>query len=239
MIMAFVKGIPHVNFEINKEMDYWAVKEFLTFDPEDSFSNSILFAHPNLNGAKSFNYEERIDFYNKYVDQVYENICDVLAQVKTRIQENWDTVETEFLEKTQKIFMGHPWPEGAYVGFLSIFNCNPRFLNQKTFQVYYEHPEGPVYVCAHEMLHFMFYDYLEKHPELVEGFSEALIWYLSEIFNVVILETPEFVKITGNSNPQPYKKHVEFIPKFRGLWKSEKDVFWFIKNGLELLQSLL
>lgn len=239
MTMAYIKGLPHVNFEINKEMDYWAVKEFLTFAPEDSFSNSILSILPNLNEAKSLNDGERIDFYNKYVDQVYETKENILAQVQTQIQTNWHAVETKFLEETQKIFNGHPWPEGAYVGFLSIFNCNPRFLNQKTFQVYYEHPEGPVYVCAHEMLHFMFYDYLEKHPELMEGFSEALIWHLSEIFNVIILEIPEFVKITGNANPQPYKKHVESIPKFRELWKSEKDVFRFIKNGLELLQSLL
>lgn len=236
--MAYIKSTPHVNFEINKEMDYWTVNEFLTFDLEDSFSNSILSAHPNLNEAKSLNDTERIDFYNKYVDQVYETEENILAKVQTKIQKNWDTVETEFLGKTQIIFNGHPWPEGAYVGFLSIFNCNPRFLYQKTFQIYYKHPEGSLYVCAHEMLHFMFYDYLERHLKLVEGFSEALIWHLSEIFNVIILETPELVEITGNSNPQPYKKHVEFIPKFRKLWRKNQDFPQFIQRGAILLQNL-
>lgn len=234
--MGYINNKPHVNFEINKEMDYWTVKEFLTFDPEDTFSETILAQHPKLKKAKELNDDAKIDFFNKYVDQVYEEKSQELQETQEEIQSKWNHVEEAFLSRTKKLFNGHEWPEGAYVGFLSIFNCNPRFLNQKTFQVYYKHLEGPVYVGAHEMLHFMFYDYVEKHPNLMESADESLLWNLSEIFNVVILETPEFAEITNNPDPKPYKKHEEILPKFRNIWKKSENVDPFIQESSEALQ---
>jgi hypothetical protein len=234
--MGYMNNKPHVNFEINKEMDYWTVKEFLIFDPEDTFSETILTLHPKLKEAKKLDDNAKVEFFNKYVDQTYTDKAEELEQAQEKIQSKWDNVEKDFLDKTEKLFSGHKWPEGAYVGFLSIFNCNPRFLNQKTFQVYYKHPEGPVYVGAHEMLHFMYYDYVEKHPNLIENPDDSLLWNLSEIFNVVILETPEFVKITDNPNPEPYKKHEEILPDFRSIWEESKDVDRFIQRSSEALK---
>ncbi|MBD3366266.1 hypothetical protein GF360_02890 [candidate division WWE3 bacterium] len=235
--MGYINNKPHVNFEINKEMDYWTVKEFLTFDSKDTFSETILALHPRLKETKDLEGDSKIEFFNKYVDQVYEEKSQELHETQEKIQRKWNNVEDTFLDKAKELFNGHEWPEGAYVGFLSIFNCNPRFLNQKTFQVYYKHPEGPVYVGAHEMLHFMFYDYVDKHPGLIEDANDSLLWNLSEIFNVVILETPEFVDITGNHKPEPYKKHEDILPDFRDIWKESENVDEFIQRSSEATRS--
>lgn len=212
--MSFKNNKPHVNFEINKELDYWTVGEFLTFDPDNPISNSILDTHSNLKDALNLDDAKKTSFYKNYVDKVYTEKEEELINIKRDLQKSWDLVEQEFLDETAKIFNNHPWPKGSYTGFLSVFNCNPRFLEEKTFQIYYKHPEGPIYVCAHEMLHFMFYDYLEKNPELTENFSESMTWDLSEMFNVVLLERPEFVGITGNSNPRPYDEHEKLLSDF-------------------------
>ncbi len=233
--MPFENNKPHVNFEINKDMDYWVLKEFLTFNPEDNFSNNILLSYPKLKEAEKLNKDSKNLFFKNYVDQLYIDNEIKLVDIKEKTQKSWDLIEGIFLEKVQNLFNGHPWPDGAYVGFLSLFNCNPRFLDNKTFQVYYKHPEGLVYVSAHEMLHFMFYDYLEKNPDLTKNVSESVVWDLSEIFNVVVLERPEFVEITGNYYPKPYEEHETQITKFRELIKNSENVDSFIKASVRLL----
>jgi len=233
--MPFENNKPHVNFEINKDMDYWVLKEFLTFNPEDNFSNNILLSYPKLKEAEKLNKDSKNLFFKNYVDQLYIDNEIKLVDIKEKTQKSWDLIEGIFLEKVQNLFNGHPWPDGAYVGFLSLFNCNPRFLDNKTFQVYYKHPEGLVYVSAHEMLHFMFYDYLEKNPDLTKNVSESVVWDLSEIFNVVVLERPEFVEIIGNSRPRPYEKHETQITKFRELIKNSENIDSFIKASVRLL----
>ena len=233
--MAFENNKPHVNFEINKEMDYWTAGEFLTFDPNDIFSNSILITNPKLKDAQKLGDKAKITFYKNYVDQIYKDKESEITSSKNEVQKLWNLIEKRFLDRTQELFNGHIWPEGAYIGFLSIFNCNPRFLNEKTFQVYYVHSEGLVYVCAHEMLHFMFYDYIEKNSALTKNLPESVIWNLSEILNVVILEKPEFAELTGNFYPKPYQKHETQIKKFRELIKNSENIDSFIKKSVRLL----
>lgn len=233
--MAFINGKPHLNIEIDQDMDLWTVKEFLSFDPEDMFSKTILDLNPNLEKAHKLEDREKENFYKKYINRVYNEKGSTIENGKNQLQKDWDNIENKFLTITQKLFNEHPWPEGAYVGFLSIFNCNPRFLSQKTFQCYYNHPEGLVYVVAHEMLHFMFFDYVDHYKELLKNFSESEIWKLSEIFNIVILSLPEFVDLTNNPNPKPYPKHKDLIPDFKKLWNVENNLDRFLKKAAKFL----
>jgi len=233
--MVYVNNKPHVCFKLNKDIDYWVLGEFLTFDSDDNFSNNILLINPKLKEARELDNDSKNLFFKNYVDQLYIDKEAILIDVKEKTQKSWDLIERVFLERVQNLFNGQLWPNGSYVGFLSLFNCNPRFLDEKTFQVYYDHPEGLVYVSAHEMLHFMFYDYLEKNPDLSKNISESVIWELSEIFNVLVLERPEFVEITGNHCPKPYEKHETQITKFRELIKNSENMDSFIKVSVRLL----
>ncbi len=233
--MGFIDGQPQLIIVLDKDMEKWTLKEFLTYDPEDMFSNTILDLNTSLEKGRNFNKTDRESFFADCINKVYEKETNKLEDTKVKLQEDWNKVQDKFLNISSELFNGHGWPQGNYIGFLSIFNCNPRFIDQKSFQCYYKHQEGLVYVCAHEMLHFMFYSYLYSHPELIVGVSEMQIWKVSEIFNVVVLSFPEFVEVTKNPKPRPYPKHKELIPRFEKLWVEDSHVDSFIRNSFYLL----
>lgn len=207
---------PSLKFELNKEMDYWTAKEFV---------EPILKRHPELailNQTPKELWQKKI---KEYVDSYYVNNDQKIKATLEKTKTDWNNVSDQFYQEVDRLFEGHPWPKGEYVGFASIFDCNPRFLGNKTFQFFYNHQEGTIYVAAHEMLHFMFFDYAFKHfPKLIEDD----LWDISEIFNVIILSQPEFVAITSNKSPRVYPNHLKEIPKYTNLWKNSKNVKEFI-----------
>lgn len=235
LTMSFVDGRPKLKISLDKNMDKWALKEFLSYDPKDMFSNNILDLNPKLEDARSLYESDREHYFSDYVEGTYVDLKSILDEKVLETQKAWDSIQENFLSSCSALFSEHPWPKGAYIGFLSIFNCNPRFLEQKTFQCYYKHPEGCLYVCAHEMMHFMFYDYIDKHPELLLGASESKIWHLSEIFNIVILKSPQFVDLTRNPEPKPYPEHLHLIPGFEKIWSSSKNINSFIRSSVSIL----
>ena len=101
--MSFKNDKPHVNFEINKELDYWAVGEFLTFDPNDLISKNILDTHPNLKDALNLDSAEKTSFYKNYVDRMYAEKGEALIDTKKDLQKSWGLVEQEFLDETAKM----------------------------------------------------------------------------------------------------------------------------------------
>lgn len=97
---------------------------------------------------------------------------------------------------------------------ISPSSTNPRFLESKSFQVYYKHRQGTNHVIAHEMLHFVFFDYLHtKESEFNSKVAEHTIWLLSEWFNDLVLELPEFAKFRQHSKDS-YPEVNEFSKQF-------------------------
>ena len=151
----------------------------------------------------------------------------------------WDSISEEFYIITNNLFGGYEWPKGDYIGFISAFNGNPRFLKNKTFQVYYKHFAGPVYVTVHEMLHFIFYDYaLKKHTDLFKNkdTESGIFWDIAEIFNAVILHEPEFIKIHGLKKVLCYPEHEKIVTKARKIWRKENNIDEFIIKMYQILK---
>ena len=133
-----------------------------------------------------------------------------------------------------KVF-DHPWPKGLYVSYLSVFPCGPRFLENKTFQVFYL-TKNISLNTAHELLHFLFYDYFEKKfPEI--SLTEEKVWILSEVLNFLILDLPEFHAIFGASHSHPYPNHISIIENLKPEWENRKDLNSFLKSGLEVIEK--
>jgi hypothetical protein len=129
----------------------------------------------------------------------------------------------------------YPWPNGNYACYISIFNCNPRFIKEKEFQAYFRHPSTINYVCVHEMLHFIFYDYLEKcFSDEYKSLGDKSVWKLSEIINDVVLRLPEFVALTGQKNPPIYAETSEELKKYANLWDVSGDIGKFIEDFLKV-----
>ena len=159
---------------------------------------------------------------NKFVDDYYQEHETELETILTDFENSWQGCKEGFYRQVNKIFKNHLWPEGKYICYLSIFDCNPRFLRDKTFQVFFQHPQGICSVATHEMLHFIFYDYVEKKfPEAVTGIGKDKLWEVSEIFNVLVL--PDF---------KPYPDHVQLIPQYEKTWKATKDIDQFLRTTL-------
>ncbi|MBU1016914.1 MAG: hypothetical protein ABIJ82_02920 [Patescibacteria group bacterium] len=234
---------PKLKFKWDMEYDQWTGKEFLTFKDKDIFSNSILKDHPTLISCEKMESGTRKEFIDEFVEKYYEEHKWKRLGFLKRAKEDWAKIETAFFETTDKLFSRNPkggynWPKGNYICYLSIFNCNPRFIKEKEFQAYYKHPLGINFVCIHEMLHFIFYDYLEKNfSKQYKEYDERVIWKLSEVFNDVILRTDEFISLTKQKEPSIYAESREELVKYRKMWgKAKGSTEIFIKNYFSSLK---
>lgn len=190
------------------ELDKWTggVKDFY---------NSVTRDHPDIAQGVSI---------DNYVTRYYKTHNIELNDALTRMKNDWLEIEKRFFAIVDKLF-GTPWPEGKYICYLSIFNCNPRFIPTKDFQAFYKHPAGTNYVCCHEMLHFIFYDYFEKN-------FGGENWKLSEIFNDVVLRLPEFVAITHQKDPAIYAETQQELNDGVKLWQEAGSVKKFVTGYL-------
>jgi len=197
---------PRVRFRLNKNLDKKTAIDFLGFTYGGiNFANGILNVHPEIKKS----------IFN-YIDNFYKKKGRFLKRLANNFERKWRSREREFFETASKIFKNHPWPKGKYIGYISIFDCNPRFLENKTFQIFYKHKAGPVYVTAHELLHFVFYDYLtKKRKDLKRKLSDDNLWHLSEIINEIMLsslplKTILSIKTRINGYPE-FQNHVFYI----------------------------
>ena len=93
----------------------------------------------------------------------------------------------------------------------------PRFLDNKTFQIPYRHKK-PSYVpviVAHEMLHFMFYDYfLSRYKKYGADKYHMFVWNVSEIFNEVVQGSPKWLEVFGDS-ATGYPQHEKIVARLQ------------------------
>jgi len=235
---------PKLKFQLDVTYDQWTCKEFLSFKEDDIFSNSILKDHPELIKAKELDQEARKIFINNYIANYYTNHKDELNKAVTKAKNDWSKIENKFYEISAKLFgfknekgiYPYSWPDGNYVCYISIFNCNPRFIKEKEFQAFYKHTATTNYVCVHEMLHFIFYDYLEKNfNDEYKSLRENAIWKLSEVFDDVVLRLPEFIVLTGQKDSSIYAQTAKELEQNLCLWEQSGNVNTFIRLYLKLL----
>lgn len=229
-----------VEFKIDKNLDKQVAAWFIGIDFGGiDFSEGIFDVHPRLRELKNIKDKKLIkEKISKYFDAHYRDRTAELEEKAEEFQKEWNGVEGEFLKLTNLIFKNHPLPKGKYIGYLSIINCNPRFLEDKTFQVFYHHPRGVKYVTTHELLHFLFYDYaIKKRPEIFAGLGteEGVFWDLAEIFNSIVMAEPEFRKLHGQERVDVYPVHKECLKELTKLWEENKDIDEWLTDGHRIL----
>ncbi len=194
---------PKVKFLLNKTLDKKMAREFLSrnFRGGINFSLCILGTHPRI---------KRLIF--DYIDNFYKKYYSQLFKTASKFQKIWEKNSTAFFTATDVIFNHHPWPKGSYIAYISIFSCGPRFLEDKTFQVFYQNNKfQALHAIAHELLHFLFYDYIEKkRRDIKTKLNDEQLWRISEIVNEVLL-SPEYLGKTLRF-PTKCKGYPEFIP---------------------------
>ncbi|MCK4520729.1 hypothetical protein KAT95_02565 [Candidatus Parcubacteria bacterium] len=230
---------PNVKFLIEPEEDisvYFAFeKEAKIFDRWSIMEDYFFKKHLKIKSLKRMkNKKAKKKFLKNYVINCYKHRNILIKKRVKEAEKRWKKVEQKFFYLTDKLFQKYPWPKSDYRAFVTIWNIFPRDISKKTFQFPYK---GRIFkkveaIIAHEILHFLFYDYLFKYfPKYKKSQYSYSVWALSEAFNEAIMTEPEWRKIF-HLQLQPYPETVIVRKKIRELRKNKKTV-------KEILEKLL
>ena len=200
------------------------------------------FLPPNFQyiNSKKFTPAERnkmVEEYTKHIHNLYKK---EIKEGVTKTKKRWAKIENKFYRLVNKIFQGYHWPKGKYTGYTSIYNMFPRYIKEKTFFFPYKGMD-PRLTIAHEILHFIFFDYIKnkygvgEHTK-IKGKEPKYVWKISETFNVVIENWQPYMKLFGRKEKRtPY--HQGYKKMFREMtkqWTKEQNIKklldkWLIK----------
>jgi hypothetical protein len=167
-----------------------------------------------------------------YVDNWYKLNADNFNSELVKIKKEWSKVESYFFKEVDKIFNNYPWPKGKYLGYGSIWYCFPRDIKRRNFafpNTNYKKliPSQAIKVIAHEMLHFIEYDYLQKvyHLRASEYKDKNnIFWQFTENLNVLIENSKAWKPLMGNRESQPYFDCKELYLKMKKIWDNNNDI---------------
>lgn len=197
---------PKIKFIVDKNKDFLTFK---TFIKESKYGNSSLiecaffFFFPEL--KKYIKKEEKNGYFcvtdikaiKEFIDQKYEKNAQLIKKnIKVR-KFAWEKKENIYYELVKELFDEKYWPKGKYIAYSTIWGVYPKFLKEKTFQipVIKMNKEFAVSVIAHEMLHFVFYNYfLKNYPKYNIKNNSFFIWNVSEAFNEIVQNQPKWLK---------------------------------------------
>lgn len=216
-----------IKINLNKELDYGVYIDFHNHSQAGAdFGARIKQDHLNIN----------LENYKKYIDDFY-------LVHEAEILEKQEEINKALLEKQDKFFVALrelfsiDFSGQNYQGYLSIFNCNPRYLKTKTFQIYYKRELiDMLEVALHESMHFAFFEYLDKNfSKQIKDMNKnnGTLWELSEILNVIFLNLPSFQEILGKEEKLFYPNLKDKLDKAKIIWDSTKDVKMFVAKYLE------
>jgi len=221
-MIQYMETYPRLKFKISEERD---IQTFWTFIDEAEFSSG-----QTLKWAIT----EPYPFFKKYwkgntlvvekgvvkdfVARKYSEQIDKMRSSLGKTESAWECVKGEYFNLVTCVFEDRKWPDGKYFVYPTIWGMYPRFLEDKTFQIPFKGKSETfvMMAIAHEMLHFMFYDYLfSKRSELNTEENQMLVWHTSEIFNVVVQNSQSWISVFSDKTPgyPEHKDIVEYISR--------------------------
>lgn len=222
---------PKINFYLNQSMDLknaiGFVEHCITSGRKD---HARMFLPDQIEHILDSKYskKDRAKIIAEFTRKYYSDNKKSLQKGFAHMLLGWKRVEKRFFSLTNNLFKYHPWPKGNYRGFGTIFLMYPRIIDQKVFYfpLATHIPSSiRIKIIAHEMLHFMFFDYVLKNYGLKEGDKD--IWAISEAFNSVIEGWGPYQTISHGKS-KPYKEVKKIYAKMKQLWKQKQDIDWLI-----------
>ncbi len=180
----------------------------------------------------------------KFVDEFYQSHQSEIEQQVQKGQADWAEVETSFFAKVEEMFHSYPWPpslpenQNHYQAMGSIWNHFPRNIKHQRFSI----PANPEFtrlgannVIAHEMLHFITYDYLEKKYGLQPSeFRDPknpdnpdydnTFWQFTENLNALIEDDPVWAEFMDGKKAHIKPECKPLYDKMKVIWDQNKDI---------------
>jgi len=230
---------PNLKLIINVKKDTANAKDFVKYG---DFLNWFLPSNFQFIDSKKFSLAEKNKILTEYTKHIYKiNKKEITAGVE-QTKKQWSNVEKSFYKLVNKIFQGYPWPKGNYTGYASIYHMFPRHIEEKVFFFPYKSNKmDPRLVIAHEMLHFIFFDYIKNKYKIgehtkIKGKEPKYVWKISETFNVVMRNWQPYMKLFGiTKKEKPYHQGYErMFKKMTVQWSKEQNIKklldkWLIK----------
>jgi len=230
----------NLRFYFNKKLDELMAEEFFNVRGGGiDFGKGIIKIHPQLKSIKALkDTTQRKKAIHVYFNNYYRIHGTAMLHKIKSVQNTWRKQEQKYIAITEDFFGGFRFPKGSYIAYASIINCNPRFLESKTFQFFYKKPLADViHTITHELFHFIFFDFVEKKlKNEIKHLSEDQLWDLSEIFNVVVLRSPRYRRIINQQFVIPYPDHRRYIRQFEKAYKNSQNAEEFIRQGITIIK---
>lgn len=230
---------PKLTFKIDKEFDKKVFKDFADFDDESGmrmFEMFALYKYPELakyvvDGKVKISEEE----VGNFISTEYTKLADSMNNNIELIRSDWQKIERQFFALCDTLFENHPWPKETFTAYLTIWNMFPRYIQEGEFTVSGrdEWSRDTNNTAAHEMLHFLFYSFIQtNYPLLYSGKENSRIWNISEVFNILIMNRPDFLKILERRSKAYTPEHEAVV---RLIEKDFPGSNWTIKELMDRL----
>ncbi len=150
----------------------------------------IIEQYPQLESFDNVPTLSQEHFIKEEISNIYAHHKADLLNALNESRRLWINVEDRFETAVTDVFASFPWPEGDYKCYLSVIDVNAIIKAEKSFQLFYGMVSRDITntVIAHELLHFMFYSYMERYPEM----DKINLWKMTETFNKFIQNTDRF-----------------------------------------------
>jgi hypothetical protein len=217
----------HVTYSLNKELDKNIALSFLGVSAGGlDFTKSVIGPHPELDPILSLDEPGKKQLISTHFDTFYTLRADELQQALDQSSKLWSNVEEPFFSFALNLF-GNKISPKKYTGFISIVNCNPRFVEDNSFQFFWKHRWGSTFISMHEILHFFFFDYTRTvigEPYVSLDPNQGRYWEVSEAFNDIILAERELVGLHAVEKIDPYPSLAPFVEEGRKIWEDSRNI---------------
>ncbi|MBU3925307.1 hypothetical protein KJ854_05235 [Patescibacteria group bacterium] len=230
---------PIIKLKFNQKLDQelaWSFYSNQEFGGCNFWEERALKHHPKLIEIRSAKNQK--NFLYKYIINFYKSNNGEIKALSKNTIEYLNQEQDKFFLVVDKLFKGHPWPRKKFIGYFSIFDFCPRFIDSDEFQVFiYDSRDLQLFTIFSEMLHFIFYDFAQKNfPETKKMNTEqGKLWNIAEVFNAVIQNTNDFISLHGKIKNIEYPYHKKLILQGSILWKKYPDAHNWIKEMLKLV----
>jgi len=231
---------PTIQLKFDKKLDQDMAWDFYSgpeFGGCDFWKERALSHHPNL--LKIDLAKNPKIFLDKYISEFYISHADEMKKYSQKTSIYLKESQNDFFKIVDDIFNQHPWPKKEFIGCFSIFDFCPRFLDWGGFQIFlYDNRSMQLFTIFHEMLHFIFYNFAQKN--FVKNFEnlnteKGIFWDLAEIFNAVIQDTDNFIKLHGKIKDLGYPNHNNLTIKGKILWQKNQNLRKWIIEMMKII----